>query len=135
SHNLLTPEYGPRVRFVSVFTSVEIEANEMLEKDLCIKCKACAECCPVNAIIPREDSIIADYDGKACTGEAARLTEKRIYPCGICIKVCPIGDDRKLYKQSGITKKYLKEKDILSNNSDASDYRAWNHIRRYGRLP
>jgi len=135
SHNLLTPEFGPRVRFVSVFTSVELEPDTMLGKDLCIKCLACAQCCPVSAIIPREDSIIADYDVKACTEEAARLTKKRSYPCGVCIKVCPIGKDRKLYPQSGIVKKYRVEKETLEHNPDHPDYRSWVHARRYGRWP
>lgn len=135
SHNLLTPEFGPRVRFVSVFTSIELIPDLILEKDLCIKCLACAQCCPVNALLPREDTLIADYDMESCTEEHARLAKKQCYPCGICIKVCPIGDDRKLYKQSGILGKYRKEKEALEQNPDHPDYKSWIHARHYGRWP
>lgn len=47
---LLTPEYGPRVRFVSIFTNAEVEGDSIKTKDLCIKCLACVRECPVNAI-------------------------------------------------------------------------------------
>jgi epoxyqueuosine reductase QueG len=135
SHNLLTPEFGPRVRFVSVLSSVELEPDKMLEKELCIKCLACADCCPVNAILPREDRLIADYDVGACTGEHVRLTEKGCYPCGICIKVCPIGADRKLYRSPGIIAKYRREREALAANPEHPDYKSWAHARRYGRQP
>ena len=135
SHNLLTPEFGPRVRFVSVFISVELEPDKMLEKELCIKCLACAECCPVEALSPLEDRLIADYDVKACTEEAARLTRKRSYPCGICIKVCPIGADRKLYRSPGVIAKYRKEMEALAANPAHPDYKSWVHARRYGVRP
>jgi epoxyqueuosine reductase len=133
SHNLLTPEFGPRVRFVSVFTSAEIMPGKIMEKELCIKCLACAQCCPVNALSPAAGELIAGYNVMACTDEAARLTQKRSYPCGICIKVCPIGEDRKLFKESGIIKKYREEKEALAKNPDDPEYQSWIHARRYGR--
>ena len=132
SHNLLTAEFGPRVRFVSVFTSAEIPPDPMMGKELCIKCQACAKCCPKKAIRMRADRVVGDYDDQACLEMAEELVAQRCFPCGICTKVCPIGNDRALYPQSGIMKKYLKEAETLSANSDDPEYKAWTHLRKYG---
>ncbi len=132
SHNLLTPQFGPRVRLVSVFTSADIEPDPMIEKELCIKCEACARCCPKDALKPKEEELIADYDKMACIEMAEELTRRRCYPCGICIKVCPIGQDRLLYKQKGILKKYLQESEALSADPEDPEYKTWTHIRKYG---
>jgi epoxyqueuosine reductase QueG len=132
SHNLLTPEFGPRVRFVSVFTSAQIPPDPMIEKDLCIKCEACAKCCPKKAIRMRPDRVIGDYDDQACLEMAEELVARRCFPCGICTKVCPIGKDRTIYKQPGIMKKYLREAEVLAANPEDPEYKAWTHLRKYG---
>jgi epoxyqueuosine reductase len=132
SHCLLTPEFGPRVRFVSVFTAAEIPPDPMLEKDLCIQCEACAQCCPKKAIRMRPDRIIGDYDDQACLGMAEELVARRCFPCGICTKVCPIGKDRSLYGQKGARKKYLHEAEALAANPDDPEYKSWTHLRKYG---
>ena len=132
SHCLLTPEFGPRVRFVSVFTSAVIPPDPMVEKDLCIKCELCCLCCPKKALKMREDRVIGDYDKMACLAMAEDLTKRGCYPCGICTKVCPIGKDRMLYKQKGIQKKYLKEAKSLAANPDDPEYKSWTHVRKYG---
>lgn len=132
SHNLLTPEFGPRVRLISVFTAARLEPSPRITEDLCIKCLACARCCPKQALRPWEDRIVADLDKIACTELAQELTRRRCYPCGICTKVCPIGADRKLYKQKGIMKKYLQEAEALAANPEDPEYRPWTHARKYG---
>jgi epoxyqueuosine reductase QueG len=132
SHCLLTPEFGPRVRFVSVFTEALIPPDPMIEKDLCIKCELCALCCPKKALTMKKDRVIGDYDKTACLEMAEELTRRGCYPCGICIKVCPIGRDRLLYKRKGLRKKYLSEAGASASAPDDPDHRAWNHIRKYG---
>jgi epoxyqueuosine reductase QueG len=132
SHNLLTPEFGPRVRLVSVFTEASLPPDPLREKELCIRCAACAKCCPKKAIRMREDRVIADYDKTACLEMTEELTSRRCYPCGICTKVCPIGEDRVLYKQTKAMKKYLGETEALAKNPDDPEYRSWSHVRRYG---
>ena len=128
---LLTPEFGPRVRFVSVFTSAYIPPDPMIEKDLCIKCGACEKCCPVNAITQREDRVRGDYNYTACLEKHIELGRYKNYPCGICTKVCPIGKDRDLYQQKDINI-YLREKEALAADPDDPAYRAWTHVRKYG---
>jgi epoxyqueuosine reductase len=132
SHNLLTPEFGPRVRFVSVFTSAGIPPDPMINKELCIKCEACAKCCPKKAIRVRSDRVVGDYDDQACLEMAEELVTRRCFPCGICTKVCPVGRDRALYKQPGIMKKYLREKEALAADPEDPEYQSWTHLRKYG---
>jgi epoxyqueuosine reductase len=132
SHCLLTPEFGPRVRFVSVFTSAVFPPDPLVEKDLCIKCELCALCCPKKALTMKKDRVVGDYDKMACLEMAEELTRRRCYPCGICIKVCPVGKDRLLYKRKGLRKKYLRETDALAANPEDPDYKPWSHIRKYG---
>jgi epoxyqueuosine reductase len=132
SHCLLTPEFGPRVRFVSVFTAAEIPPDAVMEKELCIKCEACAKCCPKKAIRMRPDRIIGDYDDQACLEMAEELVARRCFPCGICTKVCPVGKDRSLYGQKGAMKKYLREAEALAANPDDPEYKSWTHLRQVG---
>jgi epoxyqueuosine reductase len=96
------------------------------------QCELCAECCPKNALKPREDRVVGDYDKTACLEMHEELVKRRSYPCGICTKVCPIGKDRRLYKSKGIRKKYGKERQTLAANPDAPEYKSWTHIRKYG---
>ncbi len=128
---LLTPEFGPRVRFVSVFTAAEIPPDPVHEKNLCIKCGYCEVCCPVQAITSREDRMAGDFDFNACLERHMQLGRYKTYPCGICTKVCLVGKDRELYRQKNI-KKYLQEEKLLAENPDHPDYQSWNHIRKYG---
>jgi len=113
---LLTPDHGPRVRFVSVFTTANLEPDQPLESEICTKCMACVQACPMGAI--HEDG---SFNAKKClasitvyTGEsvesvierieslgkiphqvfvARNLIGRNVLPpiCGICVKICPIG--------------------------------------------
>jgi epoxyqueuosine reductase QueG len=129
---VLTPGFGPRIRFVSVFTEAEIPPDPMQPKELCIRCGLCAECCPKSALRPREDRVIGDYDKTACLEMHEELVKLRSYPCGICTKVCPVGRDRRLYRSRGIRKRYEKERKALAADPGAPEYRSWTHIRKYG---
>ncbi len=132
SNCLVTPEFGPRVRFVSVFISEPLEPDPVIEKDVCIKCGACAKCCPVDAIILSEDKLKSHFHMLSCLERHIELVNEKTYPCGICTKVCPVGKDRLVYKQKGIMKKYLDEKEALAALPDDPRYRSWNHVRKYG---
>ncbi|MBJ6724334.1 epoxyqueuosine reductase [Geomesophilobacter sediminis] len=131
SHNLITPEYGPRVRLVSVFTSLKVPADPMLTSEVCLKCDICRKLCPSQAFTTRPDSIIAEMDVDACTRYHQVLRGENRWPCGICCKVCPVGEDRKLY-ESVNSARYLKEREVLEQNPDDPEYRSWVHQRRHG---
>lgn len=132
SNCLVTPEFGSRARFVSVFISEPLVPDPVIEKDVCIKCGACAKCCPVNAITISKDKSKSDFHLLPCLERHIELVNEKTYPCGICTKVCPVGRDRLVFKQKGIMKKYLDEKEALAAFPDHPEYRSWNHVRKYG---
>jgi formate hydrogenlyase subunit 6/NADH:ubiquinone oxidoreductase subunit I len=113
-------------------TAAVIPTDALIGKELCIKCGDCAACCPNHCITLRDDQVIGLYDKTACLEKAEELTARRCYPCGVCVKVCPVGLDRRMYKHKGIRKKYLAEAQALAENPADPDYRSWEHIRAYG---
>lgn len=131
SHVLLNPKYGPRVRYVSIFTNLKLEPDTVLEQELCNKCQVCRKLCPSQAFTTREDQIISDMNHRACAEHHAQLREEHRYPCGICIKVCPVGQDRKIFNSVDI-RLYLEEKEAITKNPDDPRYARWVHVRRHG---
>ncbi|MDO8870936.1 MAG: epoxyqueuosine reductase [Methanobacteriaceae archaeon] len=128
NNTILTPEYGPRVRFTSIFTSAEIESDEIPGDDLCTQCQLCIEDCPVTAIPPiskHNNDIIPLIDKISCAKRSKSLREKYTSPCGICIKVCPVGKDRKLFSRENM--------EIYASKKGFENYKkAWKHVRSYG---
>jgi len=125
-HNnvLLTPQYGPRVRFTSVFTSAKITPDPIKITDLCIHCLKCAKNCPAGAI-PLKGDFVPPIDKRECAVRSAELRDKFRSPCGICIKVCPVGKDRELFKRKNMA--------IYTNNKKFEKYHnGWEHVRKYG---
>jgi epoxyqueuosine reductase len=124
NNTVLTPEYGPRVRFGSILSTAELPPDPMLETQLCTRCMRCVKMCPTNAL-NKEDYPEGLTDKKACSAYSAELNKRYIAPCGICIKVCPIGNDRKLYQ---------RENEAIYADDDRFDnyHRAWKHVKAYG---
>ena len=108
SHNLITKEYGPRVRLVSVLTDAPIAPDEKIGEDLCIHCKKCLKTCPAKSFTEREGDLY-QYDKDACTEYHIKLAAEHHFPCGLCANVCPVGDDAKQFKkEKAITKTGVK---------------------------
>ena len=121
---ILTPEYGPRVRFGSVLSAAELPPDPLMEDPLCIRCMRCVHLCPSTALA-EEDYPAGTTDKHACASWSAALHKRYISPCGICIKVCPIGDDRKQFSREDVSIYADTEKNpvLLSG---------WDHVRKYG---
>lgn len=93
---LVTKEYGPRVRLVTVLTDAPLKVDSPVTRSLCGGCKICNEYCPGNASkginwdinMEREDI----YDAVACNKVLNEFKSKLgLYICGICISRCPYG--------------------------------------------
>lgn len=121
---LLTPRYGPRVRFTSIFTSAELPADPVMKEEVCIRCMRCTRACPVGALSEGEYPE-ALTDKAACVSQHEELYKRHVSPCGICIKVCPVGRDRKHFARTDAA--------LYSDREGHERYhRAWEHVRRYG---
>jgi len=121
---LLTSRYGPRVRFTSILTSAELPADPVMSEDLCTRCMRCARSCPVQAL--DEKSYPEGLTRKdRCTEHNLGLARRYVQPCGICIKVCPVGEDRKLFGRTAAR--------IYEDRERYPElHRAWEHVRSYG---
>jgi len=91
---LVNPDFGPRLRFATVLTDLELEADAPIDRD-CGACTKCRDACPAKAIkgviakpYPETREICVDVE--ACSvklKEFASELGKDI--CGVCIRVCP----------------------------------------------
>ncbi|MEM2294464.1 MAG: hypothetical protein QXT06_03670 [Candidatus Bathyarchaeia archaeon] len=68
---LLTPEFGPRVRFNSILTDAPLKPDKPYEGKVCKRCNRCVETCPSGAITPLIDpsdanNVFKNYDQVKC---------------------------------------------------------------------
>lgn len=105
---IITPEFGPRVRLATVLTDLPLIPDYPL-KNRCGTCRACTEACVAQAIrnvnvefhyASREEALDFSKCADKLVGEFKNLPliEKPI--CGICIKVCPWGRQRRKKDES-----------------------------------
>jgi epoxyqueuosine reductase len=96
---LITPQYGSRVRLVTVLTRAPLTVDPPL-KNRCGKCMLCRDACPADAIkgvntethySNRNEALHFSRCVEKLTGEFAKQPEIGAPICGICIKVCPFG--------------------------------------------
>jgi hypothetical protein len=73
----------------------------------------------------------ADFDAVACTQHHRKLVAESRWPCGVCLKVCPIGEDRKLYQRTHAAD-YLREAEALRSDRYDPCYSYLTHLRTHG---
>lgn len=93
---LITPDLGPRVRWVTVLTDALLNNNNPIPNQ-CGDCQKCVEACPPKAFTgrlfdpaePRE----ARFNVQRCIDYRMYLKDKvtGVRTCGMCVHVCPIG--------------------------------------------
>jgi epoxyqueuosine reductase QueG len=98
---LITPEVGPRVRWVSVLTNAVLAVTGKPIEERCGTCQECVEICPVSAFTgqpfrdgePRE----IRYDASKCDRYFEKMKEVKpgLEVCGLCLYVCPYGRQKR----------------------------------------
>ncbi len=98
---LVTPDNGPRVRWVSILTDAPLQpTGKGILEPKCGGCTACADICPAKAIKgrgflesePRE----MRFDAHKCEEYFEALTSSgKLYVCGMCLYACPHGRKRR----------------------------------------
>ena len=101
---VITPEFGPRLRFSKIYTSLPVEADRPKRlgvTQFCNICTKCADACPVKALPfgspstdrPNRSAIRGvrkwTSDAEKCFGFWAKLASD----CAICMRVCPFNRD------------------------------------------
>ncbi len=97
---VVTPEYGPRVRFNSVITQAPLAASPLLADKACIGtgCNLCVEKCGGQAI-----SLLPGFDDREVwlnpvsrtDKQACRTRRGEAFCYGRCIAICPVGKHTK----------------------------------------
>jgi epoxyqueuosine reductase QueG len=96
---LITKEFGPRLRLVSLLINQKPEGDyHPIDKSRCGKCTICVDKCPAKAsngllwnINIHRDTF---FDAHKCRNKCGELAKQKlnvdIRICGICVSVCPI---------------------------------------------
>ena len=97
---VITPEFGPRLRFGKIFTDLPLVHDKPKKfgvKEFCDLCRKCSDACPPKAIPDGEpdgawhnaSNFVGirkwNVDGEKCF----RFWANQGTECGICIRVCP----------------------------------------------
>jgi len=93
---LITPQRGPRVRWITVLTDAPLQATGSPSKQHCGNCRQCVDICPVGAFTGEpfraSDSREIRYDAAKCHNYHETLKRKNDWAvCGLCLYVCPYG--------------------------------------------
>lgn len=101
---VITPEFGPRLRFSKIFTSLPLSHDSPRKRgvaEFCATCDRCVKACPAKALpsgppsdVSKGVSAISGVrkwtsDAEACFGYWAKLASD----CAICMRVCPFNRD------------------------------------------
>ena len=96
---LVSPQYGPRVRLVTVLTDANLSPDDPL-KNRCGKCTECRDACPAGAILgvntdnhfqSREEALKLERCVYQVRDVFSRLPNVVPLICGVCVAVCPWG--------------------------------------------
>jgi len=92
---LVTPQYGPRIRFATVLTDAPLETGTSIQNG-CGICTRCVDICPTKALTGTVFSPDEPRDVRFTAVKCDEYTTDRmvIYGyanCGLCVHICPYG--------------------------------------------
>ena len=98
---ILSPKYGPWLRFGYILTDADLEPDKPFEKDLCGDCDLCIKACPVHALNPYvidAEKCLVGIHHRSRIPKASRVLLSKYEPqltpathvmCTRCQVVCP----------------------------------------------
>jgi epoxyqueuosine reductase QueG len=96
---LVTPQFGPRVRWATVLTSAPVQPTGSMLEQRCGSCHECVDICPPHAIKGRNFVLGEDrerrYDAHACERYLNEMEKADDAVCGMCLYICPHGRARR----------------------------------------
>ena len=102
---LITPQYGPRIRLVSVLTNAHLTAGQPIIESKCGKCLSCVKACPAGAlkgknwtVNTRREEIMEVNLCHEVTKRNKEVLGETV--CGACVSVCPFGRAKKSAQSS-----------------------------------
>lgn len=108
---VITPEYGPNVRFGKIYTDLPLLLDEPRSfgvAEMCDLCRACTDACPASAIpggSPSDERYNQSnikgvtkwtVDGEKCFSYWAKINSD----CSVCIRVCPYTRDHSKFSNT-----------------------------------
>jgi epoxyqueuosine reductase QueG len=92
---LITPQYGPRVRFATILTDAPLKAGKQT-KNRCEDCKDCVDICPPKAFTGVAFDPSEPRDVRFRAHQCRAYTQRRSQQlgegiCGLCVYICPYG--------------------------------------------
>ncbi|MEQ1648896.1 MAG: reductive dehalogenase domain-containing protein [Hyphomicrobiaceae bacterium] len=140
---VITPEFGPRLRFSKIITNMPLAHDaprKLGVREVCDQCTRCAQACPVKALpFGPPDAKTANVssitgvkkwtsNAEKCFGYWAKLASD----CAICLRVCPFNRDYKRWSNRAWLKLALSplralalKIDDLSKRADRLKPRDW----------
>lgn len=106
---VVSPEYGPRIRLVTVLTDLSLKPDKPI-RNRCGKCSSCTDACPVQAIknvntkwhySERDEALFFERCVERVTKNAVELPFIESPICGVCIRACPWGERKRGRRQDG----------------------------------
>jgi epoxyqueuosine reductase len=93
---LVTPDHGPRVRWVTILTDAPLTPTGSAMESRCGKCAACVDICPEQAFTGRsfseDEPREAWFNAAACDAYFKEMERSRgVAVCGLCLYICPYG--------------------------------------------
>jgi epoxyqueuosine reductase QueG len=100
---LVTPDNGPRVRWITVLTDAPLQPTGNAMESRCGKCQECVDACPVGAFTGRtfhpDEPREARFDAAACDRYFREMEKTgKVAACGMCLYCCPHGRTKKSRK-------------------------------------
>ncbi|NYB51764.1 MAG: epoxyqueuosine reductase [Methanobacteriaceae archaeon] len=95
---LITPQAGPRVRWITIPTDAPLKVTGKKMNDHCGNCTGCVDICPVSAFtgapFHEDENRDVRYDARKCEEYLGSGEEWNV--CGLCIYICPHGRKKKM---------------------------------------